>query len=59
MAFVVDSSEWQFDGWTAAQVVGAIERLLGRVYIARERSETVWIGEGLQTRLVLEDLDLW
>lgn len=59
MAFVVDSSEWQFDGWTAAQVVGAIERLLGRVHIARERSETVWIGEGLQTRLVLEDLDLW
>ena len=59
MAFVVDSSEWQFDGWTAAQVVGAIERLLDRVHIALERGEVVWIGESLQTRLVLNDLDLW
>lgn len=59
MAFVVDSSEWHFDGWTEAQVVEAIERILGRVQIALERGETIWIGDSLQTRSVLEDLDLW
>jgi len=59
MAFVVDSSEWRFDGWTEAQVVGAIEKLLGRVQTARERGETIWIGDSLQTRSVLEGLDLW
>lgn len=59
MAFVVDSSEWHFDGWTVAQVVGSIERLLDRVQSARERNETVWIGDSLQTRPVLNDLDLW
>lgn len=59
MAFVVDSSEWHFDGWTETQVIVAIERLLGRVQTALERNEIVWIGDTLQTRAVLGDLDLW
>lgn len=59
MSFVVDSSEWSFDGWTTNQVTVSVERLLERVRIARERNETVWIGDDLQTRPVVDNLDLW
>lgn len=59
MSFVVDSSEWSFDDWTANQVIVSIEKLLERVQTARERDETVWIGDDLQTRPVIDNLDLW
>lgn len=59
MAFVVDGAEWNFNGWTKQQVVGAIETLVARVWIARDRDEVVWIGDDLQTRPVLGARDLW
>ena len=59
MAFVVDGAEWDFNGWTTEEVVGAIEALIARVWTARDRDEVVWIGDDLQTRPVLSDRDLW
>lgn len=59
MAFVVDSSEWSFDGWSEAEVIEAIESLLDRLFQARARAEIVWIGRELQTRAMLETIDLW
>lgn len=59
MAFVVDGSEWCFDGWNETEVVDAIENMLDRIHTARERDEIVWIGDDLQTRLVVDNLDLW
>lgn len=59
MAFVVDGSEWSFDGWSVEAIANAIGALLDRVWTAHERNETVWIGDDLQTRPVLRNLDLW
>ncbi len=59
MAFVVDGSEWSFDGWSTDEVVGAIELMLERVSVAQERRETIWIGDDLQTRHVLGEFDIW
>lgn len=59
MAFVIDGSEWQFDGWSAEEIELALGRLLDRVTIAGERRERVWIGDDLQTRPVLGELSVW
>jgi hypothetical protein len=59
MAFVVDGAEWCFDGWPAGEIAEAIDQLLERVSTARDRNEIVWIGDDLQTRPVLDALDLW
>lgn len=59
MAFVVDGAEWCFNGWSTGEIVYAIESLLDRVQTARDRNETVWIGDDLQTRPILDDYDLW
>ena len=59
MAFVVDGAEWCFDHWTEASVEAALDEFLERVETARERNETVWVGDDLQTRSVLAAFDLW
>lgn len=59
MAFVVDGSEWHFDGWDHEEIKRVIDNFLERVLIARDRGEVVWIGDDFQTRSVLEDRDLW
>ena len=59
MALVVDGAEWNFNGWSADEVVHAIEALIARVWTARDRNEVVWIGDDLQTRPVLGDFDIW
>ncbi|EGV18831.1 hypothetical protein [Thiocapsa marina] len=59
MAFVIDGAEWQFDGWSAAEIEIALGRLLDRVTIAQGRRERVWIGDDLQTRSVLWGLSVW
>ena len=59
MAFVVDSAEWCFDGWSVSEIADAIDGLLDRVQTARARNETIWIGNDLQTRPVLGVFDLW
>lgn len=59
MAFVVDGSEWQFDGWTEHDIISALELLLDRVDAARVRREIVWIGQDLQSKIVRNDKDFW
>jgi hypothetical protein len=59
VSFVVDGAEWNFDGWPAEEVSSAISALISRVWIARDRNETVWIGDDLQTRAVMGGCDLW
>lgn len=59
MAFVVDGAEWCFDHWPVDDICDAMNLLLERVQTARDRNETVWIGDELQTRPVLGALDLW
>ncbi|MBB5192619.1 hypothetical protein HNQ50_003363 [Silvimonas terrae] len=59
MSFVIDGSEWNFNGWSSEDIIFAIDLLLERVEIAKNRKETIWIGDDLQTRSMLGDLDLW
>lgn len=59
MAFVVDGSEWRFDGWTEHDVVSALDLLLARVEAARDRQEVVWVGQDLQSRIVRNGADFW
>ncbi|WP_156967817.1 hypothetical protein [Methylosinus sp. PW1] len=59
MAFVVDGSEWHFDGWSADEVAASIELMLERVSTAQARREAIWIGDDLQTRPVLGEFDIW
>ena len=59
MAFVVDGSEWCFDGWSHEEIRNAIDNFLERISIARDRNEVIWIGDNFQTRSVLGDQDLW
>lgn len=59
MAFVIDGSEWVFDGWSADLIESAFGLLLERLAAARERHEQVWIGEDLHTRPVLGSLTVW
>ena len=59
MAFVVDGSEWKFDGWSSQEITAALEKFLGRVHLALDRSEVVWVGENLQVQPLFGDFDLW
>jgi len=59
MAFVVDGSEWQFNGWSADAIETALGRLLERITVARERRERVWFGDDLETRPVLGSFTIW
>jgi len=59
MAFVIDSQEWNFNGWTAADIQGAIENILERLDRAFQQQQDVWVGEELQTQHVYGTKDLW
>lgn len=59
MSFVIDGSEWRFDGWSGDEIDTALGALLERVTIARERRERVWIGEDLHVQAVLGGLSIW
>ncbi|PNH95348.1 hypothetical protein [Vibrio diazotrophicus] len=59
MSFVVDSSEWNFDGLQLEQVEEKLERFLERIDDASSRNETVYVDGDLQTRDVIESEDLW
>lgn len=59
MAFVIDGSGWDFSGWDSDRISLALDRFLERADIARERGETIWLGDDLQSRHVLNTLDIW
>ncbi|EJE8524048.1 hypothetical protein RGL56_000483 [Vibrio parahaemolyticus] len=59
MAFVINSDEWDFNGLDVVSVSLKLEQILERIYVARERSEPIYVGNDLQSRNVSEDKDLW
>lgn len=59
MSFVIDGSEWCFDGWSAEEIDHRLGGLVDRIDVARSRGERVWIGDDLQTRHVMGDLSVW
>jgi hypothetical protein len=59
MAFVVDGSEWKFNGWNSEGLQVAIERFVENLERASARGETVWVGEDLQYKHVMDDFDIW
>lgn len=59
MSYVVDGSEWQFDGWTEEKVAQSIDAFLALIDISRQREELVWIGDDFESRPMLGANDLW
>lgn len=59
MSIVVDGHDWSFDGRNEQDVADLLDRLLGRIEVARSRDETVWIGDELQIRSVYAGKDIW
>jgi hypothetical protein len=59
VSFIVDGSEWSFDGWTTDQISSSIEDILGLVDVSRERDETVWISDDFQSRPMRGEMSLW
>jgi hypothetical protein len=59
MSFVVDSSQWDFTGRDIDAAIGDLEAILGFVETSLTRNETIWIGEELQTRPIIDGMDLW
>jgi hypothetical protein len=59
VAFVIDSSEWNFNNLDAQSVSQKLEQLLERLDVASERGESVYVGDDLQSRCVSSTMDLW
>jgi len=59
MSFVVDGSEWQFDGCSEEEVHESIETILALVHDLLTLREKVWIGDDFQSRPMLNNLALW
>lgn len=59
MAFVVDGSQWTFDGVPPEQVRERIDQFLAVVGAPAVRAEPIWIGEDFQSRPMLGHLDIW
>lgn len=59
MAFVVDGSEWRFDGWSSESLSEALDLFLARVDVTKNRNELLWIGDDFQTRPMIGTLSLW
>ncbi|CAI8974021.1 hypothetical protein [Pseudomonas soli] len=59
MAFVVDSSDWNFDDCGRAQISERVEGFLSAIDTILSRGEEVWIGSDLQTKEILQDFTLW
>jgi hypothetical protein len=59
VSFVVDGADWAFDGLSSESVQGKLDQLLATFGRATARGETVWIGDELQTKPVLGQLDVW
>jgi hypothetical protein len=59
MRFVIDGSQWRFDGLSAGEVIEALERLVERMDVARERGEVVAHGDELFTTPVLGNRTFW
>lgn len=59
MSFVIDGSEWHFDGLSNAQLETTFQTLIDRVRRVTERGERIWYGDNFQSRRMLGDRSLW
>lgn len=59
MAFVIDSTEWDFTGLNVLDVSCKLEKILDRLSDATNRAELVYWGSSLQSQIVAENMDLW
>ena len=59
MSFVVDGSEWRFNGMSAADAETLIDRALAFVETSSERGETVAVGDDFQVRPMRGAETLW
>jgi hypothetical protein len=59
VSFVIDGSDWNFNGIGPADTVRHIEQILEFVRVCEARDETVWIGDDFQTRPMYGTDGLW
>jgi hypothetical protein len=59
MSFVIDGSEWCFDGLSGAELEAAVQTLIERIVRVTTRGETLWFGHDFQIRPMLADRSLW
>jgi len=59
MSFVIDGSEWRFDGLSSAELDAAVQALIERMERVTARGETLWFGHDFQSRPMLANRSLW
>lgn len=59
MTFIVDGSDWNFNGLSASEAESLIEHALDFITSSQERGEEIFIGDDFQSRPVYETLGLW
>lgn len=59
MSFVIDGSEWRFDGLSSVDFENAVQALMERMERVTARGETLWFGHNFQLRPMLADRSLW
>lgn len=59
MSFVIDSSDWCFEGLSNSKITEILELFLERLALAKEREEPFFFGNDIQIKKVCGDMDLW
>lgn len=59
MSFVIDGSEWCFDGLSSAELEAAVQGLIERIVRVTTRGETLWFGHDFQIRPMLAGRSIW
>lgn len=59
MAFVIDSSEWDFNACNRDSVIGVVENFLDALDRMTKRGETFWLGRDFHTREMFMGHPLW
>lgn len=59
MSFVIDGSEWRFDGLSCADLEAAVQAMIERMERVTARGEALWFGHDFQSRPMLAHRSLW
>ena len=59
MSFVIDGSDWLFDGLSTVELEVAVTALIERIERVNVRGETLWFGHDFHTRPMLAQRSLW
>lgn len=59
MSFVVDGSEWRFDGLSGAELEATVQAMIERMERVTARGETLWLGHDFHFRPMLAGRSLW